>query len=98
MTRTDDVTGGRARLAVVFGGASVACWFCCPFWMMVWAFALPMGLTGVVRGFIEWRAASREGVGRAEPLIGLALATVGTAAAVAYMIFVFTHPDLPIQG
>lgn len=66
--------------------------------MMVWAFALPMGLTGVVRGFIEWRTASREGVGRAEPLIGLALAMVGTAAALAYMIFVFTHPDLPIQG
>lgn len=74
------------------------CWFCCPFWMVVWPLALPIGLAGVVRGFIECRAASRQGVSRAQPLIGLALAAVGTAAAVVYMIFVFTHPDLPIQG
>lgn len=74
------------------------CWFCCPFWMIVWPLALPIGLTGVVRGVIECRAASHRGVSRARPLTGLVLAVVGTAAAVAYMIFVFTHPDLPIQG
>lgn len=66
--------------------------------MVVWPLALPIGLAGVVRGIIECRAASRQGVSRVQPLIGLALGTVGTPAAIAYMIFVFTHPDLPIQG
>ncbi|MFJ5267155.1 hypothetical protein [Streptomyces sp. NPDC088358] len=100
MTRTDEMAdggAGRRSLAVMFGGASVVCWFCCPFWMIVWPLALPIGLTGVVRGLIECRAASRLGVSRTQPLTGLVLGTIGTAAAAAYMIFVFTHPDLPIQ-
>ncbi|MFD8418401.1 hypothetical protein [Streptomyces sp. NPDC059466] len=100
MTRTDEVTGSgpiRGSLAVALGGASVVCWFCCPLWMIVWPLALPVGLTGAVRGVIEYRAASRQGVSRVPPLTGLALGTVGTAAAIAYMIFVFTHPDLPVQ-
>ncbi|MFE3494495.1 hypothetical protein ACFXOM_26670 [Streptomyces sp. NPDC059169] len=84
-------------LAVVFGGASVAFWFCCPFWMLVWVLALPLGLAGLVRGSIEYRAASRQSASLSQPLTGLALSLVGTAAAVAYMIFVFTHPDLLIQ-
>lgn len=66
--------------------------------MIVWPLALPIGLTGVVRGWIECRAASRQGLSRVNPLIGLALAAMGTAAAVAYMIFVLTHPDLSVQG
>ncbi|WP_371624619.1 hypothetical protein OG245_18520 [Streptomyces sp. NBC_01116] len=100
MARTDDSTGDRPEqtsLAVAFGGASVALWFCCPFWMLVWLLALPLGLTGIVRGVIEYRAASRHDTSRAQPRLGLALSTVGAAAAVAYMIFVFTHPDLLIQ-
>ncbi|MFJ6630845.1 hypothetical protein ACIQMR_05435 [Streptomyces sp. NPDC091376] len=84
-------------LAVVFGEASVAFWFCCPFWMLVWALALPLGLTGLVRGFIEYRAATRHSASRSQPPSGLALSFVGTMAAVTYMIFVFTHPDLLIQ-
>ncbi|MFH9608500.1 hypothetical protein [Streptomyces sp. NPDC017448] len=66
--------------------------------MLIWLVALPLGLTGLVRGVIEYRAASRQDADRAQPLIGLTLSTVGTGAAVAYMIFVFTHPDLPVQG
>ncbi|MFC9915671.1 hypothetical protein [Streptomyces sp. NPDC059862] len=83
--------------AVVFGGASVAFWFCCPFWTLVWLLALPLGLAGLVRGAIEYRAASHQSASRAEPLAGLVLSSLGTAAAVAYMVFVLTHPDLPIQ-
>ncbi|NDZ60162.1 hypothetical protein [Streptomyces anulatus] len=101
MISTDDSTGDRPRrtnLAVPFGAASVALWFCCPFWMLVWLLALPLGLTGLVRGVIEYRAASRQDTSHTQPLIGLALSTVGAVAAVAYMIFVSTHPDLPIQG
>ncbi|MFI1189160.1 hypothetical protein [Streptomyces californicus] len=100
MTITDGPAGDRPRRtspAVAFGGASVALWFCCPFWMLVWILVLPLGLTGIVRGVIEYRAASRQGTSRAQPRTGLALSTVGTVAAVAYMIFVFTHPDLPLQ-
>ncbi|MFJ7592238.1 hypothetical protein ACIQZO_33710 [Streptomyces sp. NPDC097617] len=101
MTHTDDtISGGRGRMspAVVLGGASVAFWFCCPFWMLVWMLALPLGLAGLVRGSIEYRAASRNGTSRDQPLTALLLSSVGTAAAVAYMIFLATHPDLPIQG
>lgn len=85
------------ELAVVFGGVSVAFWFCCPFWLLVWMLALPVGLTGLVRGVIEYRAASREGTSRTKSLTGLVLSSIGTAAAVAYMMFVFTHPNLEIQ-
>ncbi|MCP9958150.1 MULTISPECIES: hypothetical protein [Streptomyces] len=83
--------------SVVFGAASVAFWFCCPFWMLVWALALPLGFTGLVLGAVEYRAAARQGVSRAQPLAGLALSSLGTAAAVAYALFVSAHPDLPIQ-
>lgn len=65
--------------------------------MLVWALALPLGLTGLVRGSIEYRAASRQSASRTQPLTGLVLSCLGTVAAVAYMIFVFTHPDLLIQ-
>ncbi|WP_327422653.1 hypothetical protein OG763_22625 [Streptomyces sp. NBC_01230] len=101
MTPVDDPAGerpGRMSLAVAFGGGSVAFWFCCPFWMLVWLLALPLGLTGLVRGCIEYRAASRRGTSRARPLVGLVLSFLGTSAAVAYLIFLLTHPDLPIQG
>ncbi|MFF4168861.1 hypothetical protein [Streptomyces sp. NPDC001744] len=100
MTHPDDPAGdrsGRMSRSVVSGAASVAFWFCCPFWMLVWALALPLGLTGIALGAVEYRAASRQGVSRTQPLTGLALSSVGTAAAVAYMLFVFTRPDMPIQ-
>ncbi|MDX3097205.1 hypothetical protein PV703_14720 [Streptomyces sp. ME01-24h] len=88
---------GRLDLAVWFGGMSVACWCCCPFWLVVWVFALPMGITGLTRGIIEYRAAARERASTSRAVAGTALSLVGSGAAVAYMIFVFTHPDLPIQ-
>lgn len=83
--------------SVVFGAASVAFWFCYPLWTLVWALALPLGLTGFVPGAIGYRTASRQGLSRTQPLTGLALSSVGTAAAVAYMFFVFAHPRLPTQ-
>lgn len=100
MVHTGDPTSDRPQrteLSVAFGGASVAFWFCCPFWLVVWMVALPVGLTGLVRGAIEYRAASRQGMSRTKSLIGLVLSSIGTAAAVAYMIFIFTHPYLDIQ-
>ncbi|MFG3304507.1 hypothetical protein [Streptomyces wuyuanensis] len=100
MSSADDPAAGSARRmsrAVAFGGASVAFWFCCPFWMLVWLLALPLGLAGLVRGVIEFRAATRLGHSRGEPLAALVLSAIGTAAAIVYLAFVFTHPDLPIQ-
>ncbi|WP_406452445.1 hypothetical protein OG782_18840 [Streptomyces sp. NBC_00876] len=101
MISADQSSGGipkRVVPAVAFGGASVAFWFCCPFWMLVWVLALPLGVTGLVRGVIEYRAASRGGGSRTQPLIALVLSSLGTVAALAYMVFVFTHPELPVQG
>lgn len=66
--------------------------------MLVWVLALPLGVTGLVRGVIEYRAASRGGGSRTQPLIALVLSSLGTVAALAYMVFVFTHPELPVQG
>lgn len=94
--RGDDASS-RQSVAVRLGGASVAPWFCCPFWMIVWVVALPLGIAGLVRGVIEFRAASRLGHDRGAPLTALVLSAVGTTAAVLYMVFVFTHPDLLIQ-
>ncbi|URM91541.1 hypothetical protein LUW75_17920 [Streptomyces sp. MRC013] len=82
---------------MIFGGLSVAFWFCCPFWVLVWLLALPLGLTGLVRGCVELRTASRLNTSRTAPVTALVLSALGTGAAVAYVVFVFTHPDLPIQ-
>ncbi|MFI6657515.1 hypothetical protein ACIBL8_18580 [Streptomyces sp. NPDC050523] len=87
----------RKSSAVVLGGSSVAFWFCCPFWMLTWLLALPAGLAGVVLGYVQYRAASREGLSRTRPITGMALGAVGTFAAVAYLIFLVRHPDLDIQ-
>jgi hypothetical protein len=84
------------RSAVVLGGVSVAFWFCCPFWMLTWLLALPAGLAGLVLGCLQYRAASREGLNRTGPVAGMVLGAVGTAAAVAYLAFLVTHPDLDI--
>ncbi|MEU8648552.1 hypothetical protein [Streptomyces sp. NPDC048737] len=37
-----DETREGAELAVWFGGASMACWLCCPFWTLVSFVALPL--------------------------------------------------------
>ncbi|MHA5050737.1 hypothetical protein [Streptomyces sp. SD15] len=93
-----DETREGAELAVWFGGLSVACWFCCPFWMLVWFLALPMGLAGLVRARVEYRASTHGRASRRRAVVGGALSLLGTAAAVAYLIFLATHPDLPAQG
>lgn len=81
--------------SIWLGGASVAIWFCCPFWMVVCYLALPLGVTGLWYGMAHHRSPDREL--RAQARTGLALAAVGTAAAVAYLIFLAGHPGIPIQ-
>ncbi|MET7848010.1 hypothetical protein ABZT48_07135 [Streptomyces avermitilis] len=93
-----DETREAAELAVWFGGVSVACWFCCPFWMLVCFLALPLGLAGLVRARVEYRASTQGRASRPRAVAGGVLSLLGSAAAVAYLIFLGTHPDLPAQG
>jgi hypothetical protein len=51
-----DETRERAALAVWFGGASMACWLCCPFWILVCFIALPLAFVGLVRACVEYQA------------------------------------------
>jgi hypothetical protein len=83
---------GTMDLAVWFGGMSVAFWCCCPLWLLVWVFALPMGMAGLVRGITEYRAAARAQASRSRAVAGIVLGLIGSAAAVAYMILVVTDP------
>ncbi|MEU1541532.1 hypothetical protein ABZ461_26145 [Actinacidiphila glaucinigra] len=89
---TTEHADGKTDLAVLFGGMSVACWCCCPFWLLVWVFALPMGMAGLVRGVIEFRAAVRTQASRSRATAGIALSLTGSGAAVAHVIFVVAHP------
>ncbi|MFF4541171.1 hypothetical protein [Streptomyces aureus] len=95
---TSDETREKAELAVWFGGASLACWICCPFWVLVSFVALPLALVGLVRAFVEYRASKSGGAGGTRALVGAALSLLGAAAAITYMLFLATHPDLPVQG
>ncbi|MET4923708.1 hypothetical protein P3L51_15320 [Streptomyces sp. PSRA5] len=63
--------------------------------MVVCYLALPLGVSGLFCGISHHRSQDKEL--RAQARTGLVLATVGTAAAVGYLIFLATHPDLPIQ-
>ncbi|MDT0462295.1 hypothetical protein [Streptomyces gibsoniae] len=100
MTSADapDETHHVAQTAVWFGGASVAFWFCCPFWMLVWFVALPVALAGVVRAYVEYRASKDGRASRSRAVTGGMLSLLGAAAAIAYLIFLALHPDLPVQG
>jgi hypothetical protein len=82
------------EISVWLGAVSVGCWLCCPFWSLVSVVALPAGLAGLVRCAVEHRA----GRARGRVLAGGLLSLVGTAAAVAWLVFLGTHPDLPVQG
>ncbi|MFD6552229.1 hypothetical protein [Streptomyces sp. NPDC058398] len=92
-----DETREKAELAVWFGGASVACWFCCPFWILVSLVALPLALAGVVRAFVEHHASKAGRANGTRALVGGALSLLGAAAAITYIVFLATHPDLPVQ-
>lgn len=81
--------------SIWLGGASVAIWFCCPFWTVVCYLALPLGVTGLCYGIAHHRSPDREL--RAQARTGLVLSAVGTAAAVTYVIFLAVHPDMLIQ-
>jgi hypothetical protein len=66
--------------------------------MLVCFIALPLAVVGLVRACIEY-AASRSGrTSRPRAVVGGALSLLGATAAIAYMIFLATHPDLPVQG
>jgi hypothetical protein len=95
--RTPDAPRRRGEFAVWFGGASVACWFCCPFWALVSVLALPMALVGLARACVEYRASAQGRADTSRAVVGGALSLLGGAAAVAYLIFLATHPDLPVQ-
>lgn len=93
-----DETQEIKELAVWFGGASVACWFCCPFWILVCFLALPMALVGLVRAYVEYQASVHGRASRSRAVVGGVLSLLGGTAAIAYMIFLASHPDLPVQG
>ncbi|GAB2735203.1 hypothetical protein [Streptomyces bullii] len=92
-----DETRERPGLAVWCGGASLACWICCPLWALVAFLALPLGLTGLTRAWLEYRSSADGRTSRPRAVTGAALSLLGTAAAVAYLVFLGTHPHLPVQ-
>jgi hypothetical protein len=100
MTSVDgsDETREKAELAVWFGGASLACWLCCPFWILVSFVTLPLALVGVVRACVEYQAPRSGRASRPRAVVGGVLSLLGATAAIAYMIFLANHPDLPVQG
>ncbi|MGW1750980.1 hypothetical protein ACWCRD_36275 [Streptomyces sp. NPDC002092] len=93
-----DETRERSALAIWFGGTSTACWLCCPFWVLVCFIALPVALIGLVRAWIEYRASRAGRASRPRAIVGGVLSLLGATAAIAYMIFLASHPDLPVQG
>jgi hypothetical protein len=96
-TDAPDEPRQTGEFAVFLGGASVACWFCCPFWILVSVAALPLALAGLARAWVEYRASEQGRANRPRAVVGGALSLLGAAAAVAYLIFTATHPDLLIQ-
>ncbi len=93
-----DETRVGAELAVWFGGASMACWLCCPFWILVCFIALPLALVGIVRACVEYRASKSGRASRPRAVVGAVLSLLGATASITYMIFLANHPDLPVQG
>ncbi|MFH8337843.1 hypothetical protein [Streptomyces sp. AM6-12] len=88
----------KAAVAVWFGGASVGCWFCCPFWALVSCGALPLALIGLVRSWVEYRASGAGRASRRRAVAGGGLSLLGATAAIAYLVFLARHPELPVQG
>jgi hypothetical protein len=100
MTSVDapDEARERPALAIWFGGTSTVCWLCCPFWILVCFIALPLALVGLVRAWIEYQASRAGRASRPRAIVGGVLSLLGATAAIAYMIFLANHPDLPVQG
>jgi membrane protein implicated in regulation of membrane protease activity len=100
MTSADapDETRGKAGLAVWFGGASLAPWLCCPFWALVCFIALPLALVGLVRACVEYRVSRTGRASRPRAAVGGVLSLLGAAASIAYLTYLSSHPDLPVQG
>ncbi|MBP5892263.1 hypothetical protein F3K32_19885 [Streptomyces sp. LBUM 1483] len=96
-TDAPDEPRQTGEFAVFLGGASVACWFCCPFWILVSVAALPLALAGLARARVEYRASAQGRTNRSRAVAGGALSLLGAAAAIVYLIFTATHPDLLIQ-
>jgi hypothetical protein len=85
------------ELAVRFGGASLACWFCCPFWALISFVALPAALVGLVRARVEYHASKAGRTSGSRAVTGAVLSLPGAAAAITYMVFLADHPELPVQ-
>ena len=92
-----DETREKAELAVWFGGASLACWLCCPLWILVSFVSLPLAFVGLVRAGIEYHASKSGRANRTRAVVGAGLSLLGAATAITYMIFLAHHPDLPVQ-
>jgi hypothetical protein len=97
-TGPPDEARGKAELAVWFGGASLAPWLCCPFWALVCFLALPLALVGLVRACTEYHASRSDRASGPRAIAGGALSLLGASAAIAYLVFLSSHPDLPVQG
>ncbi|WP_329457034.1 hypothetical protein [Streptomyces sp. NBC_01497] len=95
---TPDETGQRAPLAVRFGGASLVRRLCCPFWILVSFVTLPLALVGLVRAYVEHRASRSGRASGPRAAVGAVLSLLGATAAIAYMVFLARHPELPVQG
>nr|WP_145486672.1 MULTISPECIES: hypothetical protein [Streptomyces] len=94
---SSDAAHHKAEVAVWFGGASLVWWFCCPFWGLVSFGALPSALIGLVRAWVEYRASRAGRAGGRRALVGGG-ALLGVTAAIAYLVFLARHPELPAQG
>ena len=93
-----DETREQAELAIWLGGASTACWLCCPFWILVSYVALPVALAGVVRAYVEYQASKSGRASRPRAIAGAVLSVLGATAAITYLTFLANHPELPVQG
>ncbi|MEU6465164.1 hypothetical protein [Streptomyces sp. NPDC046976] len=95
---SSDEAHRKAEVAVWFGGASLVWWFCCPFWALVSFGALPFALIGLVRAWVEHRASRAGRASGRRALVGGGLSLLGATAAIAYLVFLARHPELPVQG
>ncbi|GAB2806303.1 hypothetical protein GCM10027073_43780 [Streptomyces chlorus] len=68
-----------------------------PVWTVVCFLALPLALVGLVRACVEYRASVRGRTSRPHAVVGGVLSLPGATAAILYMVFPATRPDLALQ-